>query len=475
MVRTAPTVMHLDLDAFYAAVEQRDKPSLRGKPVVVGGTGWRGVVATASYEARALGVGSAMPTGMARRRAPHAAYLAPRFAAYQRASGQVMALVAELSPLVEPLSLDEAYVDLAPTHPGLGAEEARELAQAFRARVAAATGLTVSVGLGTSKLVAKIASDLDKPDGLRVVVAGEEAAVLAPLPVRRLPGVGPVTEERLVRHGYANIGALAAVELAELVSLVGQAHGSALHAHARGLDARAVVAERESKSVSSEETYATDLTDRRLLAEHVRRLAGRVAERLARDGLSGRTVTLKVRRYDFTTLARSSTTAHPVDDARAIAAAASALLAGIDVADGVRLLGVGVSGLTEHAQQDLLAALADGGAPDLPPDEAHAPATAPPAAPSAPSWRPGQDVVHAGHGPGWVQGSGVGRVTVRFEGPHTPVGPVRWFAVDDPALAPADPPEHDPGAPPPAGPPVGQPAPPPAGQPAGQTAARSPE
>ena len=444
VARSTPSVLHLDLDAFFAAVEQRDKPSLRGKPVVVGGTGWRGVVATASYEARVHGVGSAMPTSMARRRAPHAAYLAPRFVAYQRASAAVMELVAELAgvaALVEPLSLDEAYVDLAPGHSDLDVDGARALAAAFRARVVDRTGLTVSVGLGTSKLVAKIASDLDKPDGLRVVAPGEEAAVLAPLPVRRLPGVGPVTEERLVRHGWATVGALARAELTEVVQLVGQAHGTALHANARGTDPRPVLAERESKSVSAEETFSTDVTDRALLAGQVRRLAGRVAERLHRDGLSGRTVTLKVRRYDFTTLGRSSTTAHPVDDAREIATAASALLAGIDVADGVRLLGVGVSGLTEYAQQDLLAGLLDGAGPAGPAADVE-PTAAPegPAAEPARSWRPGQDVVHADLGAGWVQGSGVGRVTVRLEGPHTPVGPVRSFAVDDPALGPADPP-----------------------------------
>ncbi len=434
--------MHLDLDAFYAAVEQRDKPSLRGKPVVVGGTGGRGVVATASYEARAFGVGSAMPTAMARRRAPHAAYLSPRFPAYQRASAQVMALLADLSALVEPLSLDEAYVDLAPGRGDLDAAGALALAQGLRARITDATGLVASVGLGTSKLVAKIASDLDKPDGLRVVPAGQEAVLLAPMAVRWLPGVGPVTEQRLVRHGCATIGALAAAEPAEVVSLLGQAHGAALHAHAHGVDARAVVAQRESKSVSAEETFAADLTDRRLLDGQVRRLAGRVAERLARDGLSGRTVNLKVRRYDFTTVGRSSTTAHAVDDARSIAAAATALLAGIDVADGVRLIGVGVSGLSDHAQQDLLVELSDhapAGGPEGTAGEE--PDAVPELVPdAAPGWRPGQDVVHADHGAGWVQGSGVGRVTVRFEGPHTPVGPVRSFAVDDAALHPGEPP-----------------------------------
>ncbi len=483
-VRSAPTVMHLDLDAFFAAVEQRDKPSLRGRPVVVGGTGWRGVVATASYEARVFGVGSAMPTAMARRRAPNAAYLSGRFEAYRTASAHVMALVAELSDVVELLSLDEAYVDLAAgpardelsdtASPEAAAEIVTGLAQEFRTRVLRETGLTVSVGIGTSKLVAKIGSDLDKPDGLRVVPAGTEAGLLAPMPVRRLPGVGPVTEERLVRHGYTTVGAVAAAELVEVVSLVGQSHGTSLHAHARGIDPRVVVAHRESKSVSVEETFPADLTDRALLGAQVVRLSRRVAERLQRDGLSGRTVTLKVRRHDLSILSRSSTTAHPVDDAGAIAAAAVTLLAGVDVSDGLRLLGVGVSGLSSFAQQDLLAALelvqrgdgapeaaaggdeaVDGRDAERAGDEATgdvAPAAEPepsddatPAPygplPAAQQWRPGADVVHAEQGPGWVQGSGAGWVTVRFEGPHTPVGAVRSFRVDDEALSTADPPE----------------------------------
>ncbi len=478
-VRSAPTVMHLDLDAFFAAVEQRDKPSLRGKPVVVGGTGWRGVVATASYEARVFGVGSAMPTAMARRRAPNAAYLSGRFEAYRTASAQVMALVAELSPVVEPLSLDEAYVDLAAAprmagltdgaSPDAAVATVRALAGEFRDRVLQTTGLTVSVGLGTSKLVAKIASDLDKPDGLRVVAPGTEARLLAPMPVRKLPGVGPVTEERLVRHGYTTVGAVAAAELVEVVSLVGQAHGTSLHAHSRGLDPRAVVAHRESKSVSAEETFPVNLTDRSLLGAQVVRLARRVADRLQRDGVSGRTVTLKVRRHDFSILSRSSTTAHPVDDGATITAAAATLLSGVDVSDGIRLLGVGVSALSDFAQQDLLAALeqteaeghlvqgsAGGGQADDELEEVGAGASAPGAAgptagadaspapygplPPRQAWRPGADVVHAELGPGWVQGSGAGWVTVRFEGPHTPVGPVRSFRVDDEALSPADPP-----------------------------------
>ena len=425
-------MLHLDLDAFFAAVEQRDKPSLRGRPVVVGGTGRRGVVATASYEARAFGVGSAMPTGEARRRCPNAAYLAPRFGAYTAASHAVMALLRELSPLVEQLSLDEAYVDLGPTRPGIGPGRARGVAEDLRARVLAATGLTASVGVATNRLVAKIASDLDKPDGLRVVEAGEEAATLAPLPVRRLPGVGTVTQERLVRHGLRTIGDVAAADAAELVGLVGRAHGAALHAHARGLDDRPVVPEREAKSVSAENTFATDLTDRRELAGHLRRMTDRVAGRLQRDGVSGRTVTIKLRRYDFSTLSRSSTLTHATDDLREILATATGLLDAVDVADGVRLLGVGVSGLSEYSQQDLLAD------PSAPVPEAEEEPEQAPAGPAG--WVPGQDVRHAEHGAGWVQGSGLGRVTVRFEGLSTGVGRVRTLRTDDPALEPAEPP-----------------------------------
>ncbi|PPK98205.1 DNA polymerase-4 [Kineococcus xinjiangensis] len=460
-------MLHLDLDAFFAAVEQRDKPSLRGKPVVVGGTGWRGVVATASYEARAFGIGSAMPTMEARRRCPNAAFLAGRFSAYRRVSEQVMALAHELSPLVEPVSLDEAYVDLGPTHPGLDAAGVSALAEGFRARVRATTGLTVSVGAGPSKLVAKIASDLRKPDALVVVPADEQRDLLAPLPVRRIPGVGAVTGERLARFGIRTVADLAAADEAELVRMFGKAHGSGLRAYARGIDPRPVVPERDAKSVSAEETFAVDLTDRRELVERARRLVDRVAVRLATGGVSGRTVTIKLRRYDFTTLNRSRTLPQPTASPREIAQAATALLETLDVADGVRLLGVGVSGLTEYTQQDLLAELDEPAAPGEEPGAEPGGAesggaepggaepggaepggilpqgsTAPygPPAPARSGWSPGQDVTHDEHGPGWVQGSGVGRVTVRFEGPRTPVGRIRTFRDDDPALHPAGPP-----------------------------------
>jgi DNA polymerase-4 len=462
-MRRQPTVLHLDLDAFFAAVEQRDKPSLRGRPVVVGGTGARGVVATASYEARRFGVRSAMSTTEARSRCPHAAYLAGRFPAYRAASEVVMAHLRRLSPLVEPLSLDEAFVDLAagPAAPPPGVDATSHVtavADRLRADVREATGgLTASVGVATSKLVAKIASELDKPDGLVVVPAGTEQALLAPMPVTVVPGVGPATNERLRRLGVRTVGDLASVDEAELVSLLGPAAGTSFHRLAAAVDDRPVVAFREAKSVSVEDTFERDLTDPALLAGIAERMATRVAERLSAARLSGRTVTLKVRRHDFSTSTRSATLPGPTDEARVVARVARRLLAELDVSDGVRLLGVGVSGLGDWIQQGLWG-------DDDPGDDN--PEVEPPAGSAAGSaaggsaaggsaaevpaptrrWLPGQDVHHAELGPGWVWGAGLGRVTVRFETRDTPPGPVRTYAVDDPALQPRTAPSEKTGA-----------------------------
>ncbi len=443
-------ILHLDLDAFFTAVEQLHKPSLRGKPVVVGGVGGRGVVATASYEARVFGIGSAMSIAQARRRCPNAAYLSPRFGAYRAASELVMGLARELTPLVEQVSIDEAYLDLTPLHPGLDVEGCRELAQRLREQIRTRTGLTASVGAGTSKLVAKIHSDRAKPDGCLVVPPGIEAQTLAPLPVRALPGVGPATAARLALRGITTVGALASAGQEAAVELLGRAHGQLLHEFARGIDGRVVVPERDAKSVSAETTFPVDLTDRARLRGQLDQLAVRVAARLAGGALSGRTVVLKVRRHDFTTLTRSTTLDQPTDDVAVITRTAGRLLDALDVSDGLRLIGVGVSGLAEYVQPDLLADLLPqpgplgeaqpgplGEAPPWPePDR--------PVAGPGRQWLPGQDVHHQVLGPGWVQGSGVGRVTVRFEGPGTPAGPVRTFAVQDPELAPADPPSWPP-------------------------------
>ncbi len=435
-MRAHASVLHLDLDAFFAAVEQRDKPSLRGKPVVVGGVGGRGVVATASYEARKYGVRSAMSTREARSRCPHAAFLTGRFHAYRDASAVVMGLLRAASPLVEPLSLDEAFVDLAAAQlDDLEVPTVTAFAEELRARVAEATGgLTASVGIGSSKFIAKVASDLDKPDGLVVVPPGTEQELLRPMHVTVIPGVGPATAERLRRVGIHTVAELETVSLDELVRLVGKAHGAGLYSLARADDDRPVEPDRETKSVSSEGTYDTDLTDRSLMEHLLTRQATDVATRLRKHGLSGRTVTIKVRLHDFTTLNRSTTLPSPTDSGATVARLARGLLADLDTSGGVRLLGVGVSGLADWIQEDLFGDTEDESEPEVP--EIETPQTKVAYSRDKPGWSPGMDVVHDELGKGWVWGSGRGVVTVRFETADTPAGPVRSYAADDPALQP---------------------------------------
>lgn len=428
-MRDCPSILHLDLDAFFAAVEQRDKPSLRGKPVVVGGLGPRGVVSTASYEARPYGVHSAMPMAQARVRCPHAAFLSPRFAAYQAVSQVVLAALRDLSPLVEPLSLDEAFVDLADREPDVRAVQS--LAAELRTTIAERTSVTASVGAGTSKLIAKIASEQAKPDGVVVVPLGEELDLVHPLPIRSLPGVGPATAARLGRLGVTTIGDLAALPLTEVVSSLGDAHGQSLHQLAHARDDRPVVPERESKSISIEDTFDDDVANPALLTAMTRRLAERVTSRLARSGYSGRTITLKARLHDFTAVTRSATLPGPTDDVRTISRLAVRLLGEVEVSNGVRLLGVGVSGLSDWTQDDLFTVRSDDAdsIPEARPEVAVEPD------PTIKRWLPGMDVVHAVEGPGWVWGSGLGRVTIRFETADTGPGPVRTFAAEDPDLA----------------------------------------
>ena len=429
-MRPEASVLHIDLDAFFASVEQRDKPSLRGKPVIVGGVGMRGVVATASYEARVFGVHSAMSTREARSRCPNAAFLSGRFHAYHATSDAVMALLRSHSPLVEPLSFDEAFVDLAQADlPDLTVQTVTEFAERLRRQVYDVTGgLTASVGIGTSKFIAKVASELDKPDGLTVVPPGAERDLLRPMKVTVIPGVGPATAERLRRAGVHTVADLEELSLEELVRQLGKSAGQSLHQLARALDNRPVVSERETKSVSVEGTYETDLTDRSLMAGLLARQAAGVAERLRKHGLSGRTVTIKVRLHDFTTLNRSSTLPAPTDRATTIARLARSLLEDLDTSGGVRLLGVGVSGLADWIQEDLFG--------ETEPEEDDVPEEV--ALPTARErrWAPGMDVVHDDLGQGWVWGSGKTVVTVRFETAETEPGPVRTFSLDDPALRP---------------------------------------
>lgn len=427
------------MDAFFASAEQASKPSLRGKAVVVGGLGPRGVVATASYEARVFGVHSAMPMAQARRLAPNAAYLVPRFAFYRSISEQVMGLLRALSPLVEPLSLDEAFVDLEAGGAARDDASARLAGVKLRVDIQAVTGLTGSVGLAASKMLAKIASEQAKPDGLVVIEPGTERALLGPMSVRTLPGVGPATGDHLRRAGIHTVDEIAEAGEDELVRLLGKAHGHALYAMALAQDERPVVAERETKSVSVEDTYDVDIHDRVRVGLEVQRLADRCVRRLRGAGLSGRTIVLKVRRYDFSTLTRSETLRGPTDDPAVVRDAAARLLDSVDTTGGVRLLGVGVSGLADYTQEDLFAqAAGERGESGVVEDSDDVPVVEP-QVPVERRWVSGHDVTHAEFGHGWVQGSGLGRVTVRFETPDSEPGRVRTFRVDDPELEPAEP------------------------------------
>ena len=433
-MRREASVLHLDLDAFFASVEQRDKPSLRGKPVVVGGLGHRGVVATASYEARVYGVRSAMPTHEARRRCPHAAFLVGRFGAYHAASRRVMDVIRRLSPLVEPLSLDEAFVDLRTASTGVDFSRPglQLLIKQLKEDVRTATdGLTASVGVATSKFVAKVATEQAKPNGWSIIEAGQELELLRPMRVSVIPGVGPVTVEKLHRIGLHTVADLQQCPFDELAQVIGKTHAQALIDLAHARDDRPVEPDREAKSISVEDTFETDLVSRQELTAILLRDARQVAARLSTAGLFAHTVTIKVRLHDFSTLTRSRTLLSATDEADVIGSVATSLLSAVDATGGVRLLGVGVAGLTDVMQEDLFTSEGSSAAPledvvedDPKPDEQ----------PRRQSWPPGVDVEHDQHGRGWIWGSGLGRVTVRFETRDTSPGPIRTFAADDPAL-----------------------------------------
>lgn len=336
------------MDCFYAAVHMRDDPSLRGRPVIIGGDpAGRGVVAAASYEVRRFGVHSAMSSAEARRRCPQAVFLKPEFPRYRRESEAIFALFREVTPVVQAVSIDEGYLDVTDHLEGFGS--ATGVAREIRRRVLAERGLTVSVGVAPNKLVAKIASDHGKPDGLVVVRPGRVAEFLAPLPVRRLHGVGPATERALGELGVATVADLGRVPLDILTTRFGR-HGGVLYEFARGIDGRPVDTRRVRKSLGTENTYRRDLTQLEEMRAEVRRMAAEVAESLERRELAGRTVTLKVRYDDFTTVTRSRTLAGPTAHAGVVAASATDLLAATDAhRRPVRLLGVTVSNLAGGA------------------------------------------------------------------------------------------------------------------------------
>jgi DNA polymerase-4 len=354
-------ILHVDMDAFFVSVELLDRPELRGRPVVVGGTGNRGVVAAANYEARVYGVFSAMPTARARRLCRHAVFLPGNHERYAEVSSRVMAIFRSFTPLVEPISLDEAFLDVTGARRAIG--DGPTIGRAIRRRVLDEEGLTCSVGVATSKLVAKLASEAAKPrvtprgpvdgEGVVVVGPGREAAFLHRLPARALWGVGPKTLARLERVGVHTIRDIAALPVGTLVGVLGEAHGRHLHALASGSDERPVVADQKPKSIGHEETFPRDVRDPGRLRHEVVRMADGVASRLRRSGLAGRTVTLKLRFGDFRTITRATTLPAAVDDAPAIARAANELLAMVDVASGVRLLGVAATGLTADGARQL--------------------------------------------------------------------------------------------------------------------------
>jgi DNA polymerase-4 len=346
-------ILHADLDAFYASVEQLDNPELRGKPVVVGGPPEsRGVVAAASYEARAFGVRSAMPMSRAVRLCPEAVRVSPRFDRYAQMSKIVMGLFRALTPLVEPLSLDEAFLDISAIAPDDAA--AARVAARLKRQVKAATGLTISVGGGASKSIAKIASDMRKPDGLLIVPRGTEADFLAPLPVRSLPGIGPRTEEALTRAGLPTIGDLARISDADAQRLFGS-RGDFLIAMARGIDDRSIETEYERKSIGAETTFAHDLFDGPELRDALHRIAEEVGERLLHSDSAARTVAIKLRYANFRTISRQSSQKTPVASATVIEAIASVLFDNVARdGDRFRLLGIQCSNLTERASQPAL-------------------------------------------------------------------------------------------------------------------------
>jgi DNA polymerase IV len=346
-------ILHVDMDAFFASVEVRRRPELRGRPVVVAGLGPRGVVSSASYEARAYGVRSAMPTARARVLCPDAVFLPPDHRLYATVSRAVMGIFRDITPLVEPLSLDEAFLDVSGARRLFGSPA--RIAELIRARVAEQEGLTCSVGVASSKLVAKLGSSRAKPDGLVVVPAEQVLDFLHPLPVSALWGVGERAAEILRRLGLTRVGDVAHAPLGMLRSALGEAAARNLHELAWGRDPRRVNPDQVEKSVSAEVTFPSDVGDPQVIRRALLALAGKVAARLRRAGQAGRTVSIKVRTADFRTVTRSRTLAVPTDVARDLFETAWSLFTALKPGDRIRLVGVRVEGLAPDTTSRQLA------------------------------------------------------------------------------------------------------------------------
>ena len=351
-------IIHLDMDAFYAAVEVLDSPELRGKPVIVGGSKERGVVSSASYEARKFGVHSAQPIATAARLCPQGVFLPVRMWRYQEVSQQIFKIFQLFSPLVEPLSLDEAFLDVTGSTRLFGPPE--EIARKIKEQVVEETGLTVSAGVAPSKFVAKIASDMQKPDGLTIVLEGKVKEFLEPLPIEKLWGVGKATRKILAHLGVKTIGDLGLLSSKLLVRKLGK-QGLHLYLLAKGVDEREVEPEREVKSIGHEDTYPVDISDLGEARKQLLSLATRVAKRLRGYGLAGKTVTLKVKYYDFVQITRSITLGEPTDDSTKIFQTCGDLLGKTEVGRRpVRLFGISLSQLSDSDETKQLALFAVG-------------------------------------------------------------------------------------------------------------------
>ncbi|QBJ94857.1 DNA polymerase IV [Rhodococcus sp. ABRD24] len=436
--RSRRWVLHLDMDAFFASVEQLTRPTLRGRPVLVGGLGGRGVVAGASYEARVFGARSAMPMHQARRLVgASAVVLPPRGALYDQVSRHVFEAVRSRVPVLEQLSLDEAFGEPAELV-GAGAAEVERYCEGLRALVLAETGLVASIGAGAGKQVAKIASGLAKPDGITVVSPDVQQELMESLPVRKLWGIGPVAEEKLKRLGIDTVGALAALPEAEVASVLGSTIGPGLQRQARGIDDRPVAERADAKQVSAETTFAADIVTLAGLRRAVEASAAAAHRRLDQDGRAARTVVLKLRKSDMSIVTRSLTLPYATTDRQTLTATAQRQVIDPLELGPIRLVGVGYGGLSRVRQGSLFPELDQG--ENLSEGVGEQPDSNPPEPlDDSPRWRPGLDVAHAEYGHGWVQGAGHGVVTVRFETRSSGPGFSRTFADSESGLVVADP------------------------------------
>ncbi|MET7772867.1 DNA polymerase IV [Nocardia sp. NPDC005366] len=435
-------VLHIDMDAFFASVEQLTRPTLRGRPVLVGGAGGRGVVAGASYEARVFGARSAMPMHQAKRLVGAGAVVVPpRGVVYGVVSGRVFDALRSRIPVLETLSFDEAFGEPAELA-GASAADVRAFCEQLRALVLERTGLIASVGAGTGKQLAKIASGLAKPDGIRVISPAEQRELLAGLPVRKLWGIGPVAESRLRSLGIETVGAFAALPEPEAVSILGGSVGAALHRLARGIDDRPVTERAEAKQISAETTFDSDIVTLAGLRSAIEAMAASAHRRLEKDGRAARTVVLKLKKSDMSVVTRSFTLPYATTDLVTLGTAAQR--SAIDPVElgPIRLVGVGFGGLSTVRQESLFPELDQMPVSDITETgwgSEPVPESVVARSETATHWFPGMDISHAEFGHGWVQGAGLGVVTVRFETSSTGPGPARTFSADDISLSRADP------------------------------------